>query len=99
MRKVHDLVFGPFGSNAMKPESATTTAVDSRLAAARLLAVAATGRLPTAPEAPDLPPCLGPPAPQTSPSNMVEDIKVRQGAQPSGAFLSEAIRCHCYIVV
>ena len=52
--KVHDLVFGPYGSDAMKSESPTTTAVDSRLAAARLLAVAATSRLPTAPEAPDL---------------------------------------------
>ena len=68
--KVHDLVFGPYGSKTMKPESPTTPAVDSRLAAARLLAVAATSRLSTAPEAPDLPPRLGPPAPQTSRSHV-----------------------------
>lgn len=79
---VHELVFGPYGSNSMMPEApdgadlaptlpiidpgrageldpmpgaATTTAVDNRLAAARLLAVAATSRLPTAPETPRTP--------------------------------------------
>ena len=48
--RVHDLVVGPYGVDAARPEAATTTAVDSRLAAARLLAVAATSRLSTAPE-------------------------------------------------
>ena len=68
--KVHDLVFGPYGSDEMKPESPTTTAVDSRLAAARLLAVAATSRLSTAPEAPEPRARLGPPSSQTRRSHM-----------------------------
>lgn len=58
--RVHDLVFGPYGSEAMEPESSTTAAVDSRLAAARLLAVAASSRRSTAPEAPEPQPRLGP---------------------------------------
>ena len=48
--RVYDLVFGPYGTESMKSESAATTAVDSRLAAARLLTVAATSRPSTAPE-------------------------------------------------
>ena len=42
--RVHDLVFGSYGCEAMKPDSPTTAAADGRLAAARLLAVAATSR-------------------------------------------------------
>ena len=68
--RVHDLVFGPYGSDAMKLESSTTTAVDSRLAAARPLAVAATSRLTTAPEAPELRERPGSPATQIRRSHM-----------------------------
>ena len=46
--KVQGLVFGPYGSDSMQPESPTTTAVDSRLAYARLSAVATASHLPTA---------------------------------------------------
>ena len=48
--RVHDLVFGPYGSEAMEPDSPTTAAADSRLAAARLLTVAATSRPSAAPD-------------------------------------------------
>jgi len=48
--KVYDLVFGPYGTETMISACAAPTAVDSRLAAARLLAVAATSRPSTAPE-------------------------------------------------
>ena len=38
--RVQDLVFGPYGSEAMKPKSSSTAAADGRLAAARYLAAA-----------------------------------------------------------
>ena len=50
--RVHDLVFGPYDPGTMKPQPASAPAADSRLAAARLLAVAATGRPSAAPESP-----------------------------------------------
>ena len=50
--RVHDLVFGPYDPGTMKPQPASAAAADSRLAAARLLAVAATSRPSAAPESP-----------------------------------------------
>ena len=43
--KVRDLIFGPYGSGFMNPQSASTAAADNRLVAAKSCTVAATGWL------------------------------------------------------